>query len=1003
MIESYEELAGRIEILSNYFKKYLNVVQQHTPKLRKRLDERGMTGRVHLWRKAADYHREMTAVMQVAETPAEKRQFLGTYFALQMLHLHFLNIHWLHRESANYQNRLQVYQHILTRLRFQLRDLTTSYLSALIGHFSGQAPTAGLALCNMGMILDQDDLDVGVFVGPDLDREFWNPVISQVAAEFFKYSTNMHFYLAERVTHGSYLTTIEDVRSYLRRGVHNFVLISELLLTESLLGDEELVQRLESTIIDRFYFDYGNFRLHEGYLRGMVGEVESLLRPNLASSTWLSPKNHGLRLIHSMMNMLKTIHGVHLHGSRDTLEMLIVRDPESASIYRNLQNILSFVEMFYYVYQLLVSTEEVFDFTDAATMENLDQVAEVMGYGRLGLVRPAQRLLTHYVERMDWLQRIAESILDKINSHLRQITVFHPLIKGERPADYPVVWSGNIALNILEMFKMYRGMIYWDDILFLLAEDDCAKMQILLDSLEELPETQRNSAFERLMRLLSFDMDSMVATAVLLGRFPRRPLFRKYARHILVWLIETLGKRSDRMAALVNLIHIRPAVLMDFLLQLETDQLLRLRRLARQVDDEPAVDAADQEKFAILCELLAFSSNLYRQFFAHVAQRRPEIVTQVNDISMLNRISDEIWAGLPDAGTPQDLREQLSVYYEFSFCRCGLMAINDPGNVRALYGAYHSFFRRYFRWLYHAAQWQIEIRKEFGMDYRRRDEDDQPLAIFCAGGYAREEAFENDIDLFVLSWDDDPEFNQYALGVVNEINRELTRRGVIPQHRLAEFFDSLVIPVSRLREFLSREREHDFIEISQILGGRLLIGSRSFDAEISSLLDEVLFQRPGRFIHDLMGEIVERQTYHQTRRERKVNVKEDPGALRDIQLVVTACQALVRVREPVIWPAIRQLIAALPSLAGEFRTLERSYRFIRFFKDFHALSLSADDDILRDRLRGTAKRMGLESGELEQEDGSAPRLLKMYRYHRQRSRQAIERIREYLLEHTPVA
>ena len=78
------------------------------------------------------------------------------------------------------------------------------------------------------------------------------------------------------------------------------------------------------------------------------------------------------------------------------------------------------------------------------------------------------------------------------------------------------------------------------------------------------------------------------------------------------------------------------------------------------------------------------------------------------------------------------------------------------------------------------------------------------------------------------------------------------------------------------------------------------------------------------------------------KRDGRFNVKEDPGALRDIQTIVTAGQAFIAQREPVIWKAIQMLIDRLPDLESEFKILERAYRFMRSFRDIYHLSLSGE-------------------------------------------------------------
>ncbi len=51
----------------------------------------------------------------------------------------------------------------------------------------------------------------------------------------------------------------------------------------------------------------------------------------------------------------------------------------------------------------------------------------------------------------------------------------------------------------------------------------------------------------------------------------------------------------------------------------------------------------------------------------------------------------------------------------------------------------------------------------------RADEDDQPIAIFSVGSYAREEAFEQDLDLFALTREQRPEFSRYATELINDL------------------------------------------------------------------------------------------------------------------------------------------------------------------------------------------------------------------------------------------
>ena len=316
------------------------------------------------------------------------------------------------------------------------------------------------------------------------------------------------------MTQTTYLTTFDDVKQYLTRGIYNYVLISELLLAELLVGDEHLMNRFRTDIIEQFYFDRGNLRLHEGYLRGMMGEVQIQLRRGKETSQ-VSPKTDGLRLIHNLINMLKTIHGIYDHGARDGVEVLIQNNPQNAELYAELLEIFNFIEMFFYVYQLVVSVDDNFDISEEVNLENLDYVSTVMGYKKYGAVRPALRLLTHYYENIERLRVIGQKLICQINDHLKEITVFNRIMQGNPPPDYPVKWSENKALNILKMFKIYRKLTYWDDVLDMVAQNDGKLLKELILSIENLGSPNWKYAFDRLLRLLLFDMDSMVLTGVL--------------------------------------------------------------------------------------------------------------------------------------------------------------------------------------------------------------------------------------------------------------------------------------------------------------------------------------------------------------------------------------------------------------------------------------------------------------------------------------------------------
>ena len=996
VLESYDELSGVLERLSNHFKKYRHLVEQNIPELRQRLADKGMAGKVHVWRKSHNYKRQMLAVANVAESKEEMQRYIGTYFALQMLHLHFISIESLRREFSTDSDRIRVYRQILYRLRIQRRTLISTYLSMLIHVLNEDTRLDGIAICNVGMIMDQEDLDIAVFFSPGVDKAAWNAVIGQMAAEFFKYSSKMHFYIAELVSTRSYLAGVSDFKKFLAKDVSNFVLITELMTSEYLFGDTRTMKSIEDEIISKFFYDPKDRYLHEAYLRGLMAEVQSRIQENI-DIRWTSPKNDALRIIHNSVSLLRAIYRVHEHGSRDTLDTLIIRDPGSKGLYLRLQDALNFCEMFLHVYQLLISIDDRFDTSDPVTIENLDVVAETMGFKALGPVRPGSRLMVHYYEELSQLSILARRVIEKVSEHLRKITVFNDLFQGNKPPELDIKWTKSLIRNLFSVIKQFWGVRYWDDVLTLMAENNGCHLNQLVDSIEQLSPHRRLHVFRRLIDVIAFDMDSMIQMAVLFREYIRHSETIDYPHEMNQWLLELIKNDPTRVDALIKLVFTNPETVTRFLAQLEHQQLSELQKTTESITYQDEEYEIYQKKFVILCKVLTFSSNNYRRFFIKVVDKRPEIVTHIDDLKYLDRVRQLLWAELSDAETPEELNERLATFYQFGFSRCGLEALHRLNDLESFYHMYHSFFRRYFRWLYRASQWTVESKNLYPFEFGTQDEDDQPIAIFCAGGYALEEAFENDIDLFVICENSDQNFLRYASSIINGINRELNRQGVSTQHRFAEFFNSFVIPIKQLESRLEEQYETDFIEWSQLLTARLLVGSQSFDRFIDNLLERKLFSNPARFIKSLLGEIEDRQNDYNQIKDQTINVKENPGGLRDIQLILQAALAFLGKRESDVWKTFEMLILKIPSLASDFKTLEQNYKFFRTFKDLYYFSSSADDNVVSDRLIYISQEMGIKTTDAMELDSSTSQLIRRYKNRLRRSRTIIHKIGRYLL------
>ncbi len=141
----------------------------------------------------------------------------------------------------------------------------------------------------------------------------------------------------------------------------------------------------------------------------------------------------------------------------------------------------------------------------------------------------------------------------------------------------------------------------------------------------------------------------------------------------------------------------------------------------------------------------------------------------------------------------------------------------------------------------------------------------------------------------------------------------------------------------------------------------------------------------------MLREIAERQEYQRGCCSDTVSVREDPGALRDIQDQVTAALARTAGGSRT-WAACEKPWRTPCRRMADSRTPARaSACSLRHFRDTYSLSQT---ERMTKHPAGppgpsTAHRMGFEAGRSPGETGTAPRLLRTYRYHRLRSQRAI--------------
>ena len=154
------------------------------------------------------------------------------------------------------------------------------------------------------------------------------------------------------------------------------------------------------------------------------------------------------------------------------------------------------------------------------------------------------------------------------------------------------------------------------------------------------------------------------------------------------------------------------------------------------------------------------------------------------------------------------------------------------------------------------------------------------FAIFTAGGHAREQAFDDDYDIIIFLNDTNEESVNYINKIVTKMNAEIMKRGTMPHYRFADIFGSFITLIEELDDHLTQQGVDTFIDKSQILGSRMIVGSSKFEKEfIERIIQRHIFDKSEEYIQQMINELESRHRNVKTKKTNSHNVKEDIPAV----------------------------------------------------------------------------------------------------------------------------
>jgi len=928
----------------NHYHKYIQAIQCNLESLIQRLEERKKRDAVHILHPTYDFQTQLRIIANTGKDRQEKLNFVNTFFSLQFLLMNRQAIDHLRMGvMAPYANKYSVYKKFMIDAGNNFRMLTSCYIDQLLNIFVDKKSCPSFVILGVGTKADQDDIDVGIIDDGTKDRQAFNRAISQINQEMLRSAISFHFHLSEHIGVQHYSASIEEYKKALKHQIGDYVIINEMLSGAVISGDMRLFKKYQEEIIERYFYDPDrDNKYHEAYLRGILGEISSLLaRP--ISSNHINFKEDGLRIIKNIISARKTVHHVDKVNAWQIMDDLRRKDPGSFQEYNDLERSLTFFEVFRYLYQLLVTQDEEVEL-DTAAFKNIRAVARTMGYTDLGKCHAEEHVLVHYYEHIQNVRNIVPKLLNDTKCHLESTSIFVSILDS----DYP----GNIVQDFLTKFKFFRGTSFWDDIL-----DDFESETLLnrfINDLNSFPPAKRKKLVKGYIEWVKYDLYSSIKFLTTLGSTKIGfPLYTDLNENLL-GILENMPDVARKIAYVYN----RFPELINEYLALNSDETLEfcLRILETRIYEKEIALIIENLKSLIGIHLS--SSLFFKRYLMRILGRYPEIIQMLENAALLKDFGDGIYSDVQSMPTPKEKKEKLGDYYDFEMVRVGLSTLSGS-SADVINAEFIAFSDKYILTLFDIC------RQEVDTQYKSRIITDDLLAIFAAGGHAREQAYDDDYDLIVLLNSDNTEMLSYCNKIVSKMNSEIIKRGTIPHHRFADYFGRYIIHLKELELLLSEKRADIFIEKSQILGARLVVGSHRFEKEFfDRVIKPYIFDQKEEYINQMVGEITAR---HQAIGTQEIivkdNIKESSGGLRDLEMILLIIKAQCNMVHSVNSKLFAEIAQKQKELRKDLYRLSNAFIFLNNLRNSYRLTVGATDMIMPNMLNAASRLMGYQNGQ----------------------------------------
>jgi len=658
--------------------------------------------------------------------------------------------------------------------------------------------------------------------------------------------------------------------------------------------------------------------------------------------------------------VLKTIYQVGEVNAWLISDALKLKMPNEAWILEELEKSLSFIEIFRFIYQLVIAQDEEIYLDDDIMRNNLDKVAQILGYRPVGTIRTGTQLLVDYYEHIESVRQNAASLMPLCTAHLKRSTVFADLFSPS--------YSGNVPEDFARRSTFFKGTTYWRDLIQMIQQDDNRLLKRYITDLDALPDASRATIIDSLAGCADHALGTVMAFIAILYRNRNCEGCGRLFEELSTAFRKRLVDAPYAGVRLIELFFRWPKLVNQYLLSLGDDAVLEVSELLKTDIWDPEV-VLWRDRLQRLLDVHTGSSRYFLRFLERAGEDYAACLINLDNQSALRDISRGVIASVDSETEYAARNKKLGDYYDLEFLRIGLGTLSGEPAAQT-----DAQFTR-------VADTYIEslfdnCKREVDRNEQHRVSTHDLLAVYATGGLGREQAYDDDFDLMILLNTNHEDVRAYANRIVAKMNAEIIKRGTLPHYRFADHFGHYVTTLTELQEFLDADRPDAFIDRSQILEARMIVGTKRFsEAYWRRIVRGRLFTKRLEYVTSMRKELESRHADMAASDLGSTDVKEGIGGSRDILMLLLMYKTAFKIRHPVNTGLLPIIARRDSAHSPEMALLSSALEFLKNLRNAYRLSVGAEDTLRPEYFGIVASAMNVD---YKDEPDAGERLLAEY-------------------------